>query len=112
ASGGSLSVKAGLMSTGIFTATVTDANGCTKTYTTTIYAEDVRCFAGNSGNAKVKICHQTNNGCHEICVDASAVAAHLAHGDFLGTCTSNCIAPPPSTFSRNSNTTTIGGNNG
>ena len=57
--GGSLSVKVGLMANAIFTATVTDANGCSKTYTTTVNAEDVRCFAGNSGKAKVAICHKT-----------------------------------------------------
>jgi len=81
------------MQDAVFTATITDANGCVATCTVTINAEDARCFAGNSGNAKVKICHKTGNGCHEICVNANAVDAHLAHGDFLGECTPNCEAP-------------------
>jgi hypothetical protein len=84
------------MQDAIFTATITDANGCISTCTTSIHAEDVRCFAGNSGNAKVKVCHQTgsnNNPCHSICVNESAVAAHLAHGDFIGNCTPDCVAP-------------------
>ena len=92
-SGGFYSVNVTLMEDAIFTATVTDANGCVTTCTTSIHAEDVRCFAGNSGNAKVKICHKTGNGCHEICVSASAVSAHLGHGDFLGECTPGCEAP-------------------
>jgi len=79
-----------------FTATVTDANGCVSTCTTFIDAEDVRCFDGNSGNTKVSICHQTgnpNNPCTNMCVNESAVADHLAHGDFVGNCTPNCVAP-------------------
>jgi Ig-like domain CHU_C associated/Secretion system C-terminal sorting domain len=95
-SGGSYSVTVTLMQDATFTATVTDANGCVSTCTTFIQAEDVRCFAGNSGNTKVSICHQTgsnNNPCVNICVDQSAVAAHLAHGDFIGNCTPDCVAP-------------------
>ena len=78
------------------TATITDANGCTTTCTTHIHAEDVRCFAGNSGISKVTICHQTGsskNPCVTICVDQDAVAEHLAHGDFLGKCTADCKPP-------------------
>jgi predicted outer membrane repeat protein len=96
ASGVDYSVTVTLMQDAIFTATITDANGCISTCTTSIHAEDVRCFAGNSGNAKVKVCHQTgsnNNPCHSICVNESAVAAHLAHGDFIGNCTPDCVAP-------------------
>ena len=84
------------MQDAIITATVTDANNCTYTVTSSIHAEDVRCFAGNSNIAKVTICHKTGsakNPCVTICVDQSAVAEHLAHGDFLGTCTANCTAP-------------------
>ena len=74
----------------------TDKNGCIKSCTTRVYAEDVRCFAGNSGNAKVTVCHRTGGSktpCVKICVDQSAVQEHLAHGDFLGNCTPNCVAP-------------------
>jgi hypothetical protein len=45
-----------------------------------MFAEDVRCFAGN--NQKVAVCHNGN----KICVDESAVSAHIAHGDYLGYC--------------------------
>ncbi|WP_313807717.1 MBG domain-containing protein, partial [Flavobacterium sp.] len=85
-----------LMDDATFTATITDSNGCVTTCSTTVLAEDARCFSGNSGKAKVSICHKTGNSknpCHVICVDDNAVAAHLAHGDFLGKCTSNCLDP-------------------
>jgi hypothetical protein len=92
--GGSYSVNVTLMQDAIFTATITDANGCVSTCTISVHAEDARCFSGNSGNEKVKICHQTGNGgCHEICVNANAVDAHLAHGDFAGDCLANCESP-------------------
>ena len=90
ASGGFYSVNVTLMQDATFTATITDANGCVSTCTVSVHAEDARCFAGNSGNAKVKICHKTGNGCHEICVSSNAVSAHLGHGDFLGDCTPDC----------------------
>lgn len=96
ASGVDYSVNVTLMQDATFTATITDVNGCVSTCTTFIHAEDVRCFAGNSGNAKVSMCHQTgsnNNPCVNICVAEAAVASHLAHGDFLGNCTPNCVAP-------------------
>jgi hypothetical protein len=93
---GGYSINVTLIQDATFTATVTDANGCTTTCTTTIHAEDVRCFAGNSGISKVTLCHRTgsaSNPCVTICVDESAVAEHLSHGDFLGKCTQNCVAP-------------------
>jgi hypothetical protein len=89
----SYTVTVKLMTDAIITATVTDRYGCIVISTIKICAEDARCFAGKSGNAKVKICHQTNsakNPCQEICVDESAVAAHVAHGDFVGSCTTDC----------------------
>src|SRR5688572_18812197 len=45
-----------------------------------LMTSDVRCFAGN--NQKVNMCHNGNI----ICVDQSAVDAHLAHGDNVGSC--------------------------
>ncbi|MFV5699115.1 HYR domain-containing protein, partial [Flavobacterium sp. ZT3R17] len=89
-----------LMADAIITAKVTDKFGCVVYTSVKIWAEDVRCFAGKSGNMKVKICHKTgsvSNPCQEICVDESAVQSHLNHGDFVGTCTSNC---QPKTFSK------------
>ena len=84
------------MADATITATVRDSNGCTATTSKDIHAEDVRCFAGNSGNAKVTICHRTGstkNPCIAICVDQSAVQEHLNHGDYVGICTKTCVAP-------------------
>ncbi len=86
-----------------YTVTVTDVNGCTDTEDVTVTVLDVRCAPGNSpsskgkgnkgnGNGrqvtKVNVCHNGNT----ICIDSSAVAAHLAnhnHGNkscYLGAC--------------------------
>jgi|GEM_PF-1074192 len=95
-SSGSYSTTVSLMADAVLTSTITDANGCVATCTTTIQAEDVRCFAGNSGVAKVTLCHKTGsskNPCVSICVDPSAVQEHLDHGDFYGKCTANCLPP-------------------
>ena len=89
----SYSIVIKLMADATITAKVTDKFGCVAYSTVKIWAEDVRCFAGKSGNVKVKICHKTgstSNPCQEICVDESAVQSHLNHGDFVGTCTSDC----------------------
>jgi hypothetical protein len=96
AENGSYAVTLTLMADADITITVTDKNGCVKSCTTKVYAEDVRCFAGNSGNAKVTICHKTGstkNPCVKICVDQADVQEHINHGDFLGNCTPNCVAP-------------------
>ena len=74
-----------LLDTATLCVTVTDVNGCTFTDCVSIFASDVRCFAGNSNNVKVNVCH---NG-HMICVDENTVAAHLAHGDYVGPCVGN-----------------------
>ncbi|TRX29811.1 HYR-like domain-containing protein [Flavobacterium gawalongense] len=99
--GGSYSVNVTLLTDARFVATVTDKYGCSYTIpydqAARVDAEDARCFAaGNSGNAKVTICHRTGstkNPCVAICVDESAVQEHLNHGDFLGKCTPDFIAP-------------------
>lgn len=91
-------VSATLLQNAKFYISATDDNGCVgNANVATVYAEDVRCFSGNSGKSKVAICHRTgsnNNPCTAICVSESAVDAHLAHGDFLGNCTANCEPPP------------------
>lgn len=98
--GSSYSVTVSLLADADITATITDANGCSTSCTQHIIAEDARCFAGNSVNAKVMMCHYTgsaNNPTTQICVDSSAVNAHLAQGDKLGSCStisaSNLITP-------------------
>ena len=91
-SSGNYSVYATLLDTAIYTVTITDAHGCTYVKTDSVFAEDVRCFAGNSKIAKIQICHQTGsskNPCVSICIDSSALAEHLAHGDALGICPKN-----------------------
>ncbi|WP_161889570.1 T9SS type A sorting domain-containing protein [Pontibacter russatus] len=62
-----------------YTVTVTDASGCSSTDDVTVFVTDVRC--GNKLD-KVSVCHNGN----EICIAPEAVAAHLAHGDVLGSC--------------------------
>jgi hypothetical protein len=63
-----------------YSVTVTDGNGCTSVAKVEVDVTDVRC---GQKMDKVMVCHNGNT----ICVDASAVPAHLNnHGDYLGTC--------------------------
>ena len=74
--------------TTVYTVTVTDAFGCADTDDVMVEVVDVTC--GKKGK-KVWICHippGNPNNAHSICVSFNAVAAHLAHGDYLGQCTS------------------------
>jgi len=41
-------------------------------------------------DGKVTICHQSNDTWRTISVNANAVDAHLAHGDYLGDCNEEC----------------------
>ena len=65
-----------------YTLTATDANGCTSADVAAVCAVNVICYAGKSNVQKVEVCHKGNT----ICIDASGVAAHLAHGCTLGSC--------------------------
>lgn len=68
---------------------VTDQNGCTATGSVNVCVVDVTCYAGNSGNQKVEMCHVPHGNpgnTQDICIDASAVPAHLAHGCTIGSC--------------------------
>ena len=68
---------------------VTDQNGCTATDYLSVCVIDVRCWAGNSGNQKVEMCQVPPGNpanAHTICIDESAVPAHLAIGCTLGAC--------------------------
>jgi len=76
-------------STTTYTLNVTDQNGCTASDDVTVCVVDVTCNAGNSNNRKVEVCHippGNPNNAHTICINASAVPAHLAIGCQLGAC--------------------------
>jgi type IX secretion system substrate protein len=62
-----------------YSVTIANSLGCSSTASVTIYVVDLRC--GNNNN-NVTICHNNKTKC----VASSAVAAHLAHGDYLGGC--------------------------
>lgn len=64
------------MTTTNYTLTITNAYGCTATTSQEILVIDVR------DGEKIRLCH---NG-RSISVAKNAVAAHLQHGDALGTC--------------------------
>ncbi|MBI5646651.1 MAG: T9SS type A sorting domain-containing protein [Ignavibacteriae bacterium] len=69
-------------STTTYTVTATDASSCSGQASITITVVDIVC--GNNPT-KVLICHQCNNA-QTVCIGESSVAAHLAHGDYLGEC--------------------------
>ena len=72
-----------------YTLTVTDSKGCSDDDDVSVCVIDVICYAGNSHNEKVEICHTPKGNpenAHTLCVDADAVPAHLAHGCSLGSC--------------------------
>jgi hypothetical protein len=57
-------------------------------------------LAIKGGHVPVTICHKPGTPAeHTITVDQSAVAAHLAHGDYLGPCYSGTTTDPPGTTS-------------
>jgi hypothetical protein len=85
-----------------YTVTVTDANGCSASDNILVQVIQVSgpgspcATPGNS--TKVQICHVPpgNPGnAHTLCVGASAVPAHLAHGDTFGPCGNTCTATNP-----------------
>jgi hypothetical protein len=86
----------------VYTVTVTDVNGCVSVSTVKVCVIDVRCEKG--GNAivyytggKVLVCHVPDGDQSKrftICIAASGVPDHLAHGDVLGVCgtSTDCIS--------------------
>jgi hypothetical protein len=71
-----------------YTLRVTDAGGCFQTDNVVVTAVDITC-AKNS----VYVCHYNavTNSCSTLCVKTNDVKMHLAHGDYLGTC-SNTVS--------------------
>ncbi|MBL7923534.1 MAG: HYR domain-containing protein [Bacteroidia bacterium] len=72
--------------------TVTDAYGCIASDCFNINSVDARCFAGNSNNVKIKVCHATGsvtNPWVQICIAEPAVPSHLAANSL------DCIGPCP-----------------
>jgi len=70
-----------------YTLTVTDAQGCFATDVVKVCVLNIRCNKVCNNSDKVEICHTMGNGkTQTLCVAASAVPAHLAHGDKLGAC--------------------------
>jgi hypothetical protein len=72
--------------TTVYTITIQDLNGCTKTDDVTVCAIDVRC--GNHLD-KVTICHKTGsnkNPSNTLCVALPGAINHIAHGDELAAC--------------------------
>lgn len=94
---GNATITAVLMQNAEVCVTVTDANGCVATDCFNITAFDARCFAGNSSNVKVKVCHRTSSTSNkyvQICIDENALPAHLANNpdDYVGKCRTRRLA--------------------
>ena len=88
---GSASISATLLADATACVTVTDGSGCSASDCFNIAAVDGRCFTGNSGKKKVKVCHHTNSPVKPwitICLDKPALNAHLARNpdDKVGPC--------------------------
>jgi hypothetical protein len=81
-----------------YTVTVTDARGCSATSTVEVQVYNLNAPCAGNGS-KVQVCHVPPGNpanANEICIAASAVATHLAHGDRLGSCSNACVATNPS----------------
>ena len=88
---GNSTISATLLADADACVTVTDASGCIVSDCFHIAALDGRCFTGNAGKNKAKICHLTgsqNNPSVTICVAKSVANNFLANhpGDYLGPC--------------------------
>jgi hypothetical protein len=70
---------------GSYTVNVTDANNCTASATATINVVP---------EEKITICHKTGSGSVTIDIAASALSAHLAHGDQIGACAPAKVETP------------------
>ncbi len=77
--------------TATYSVTVTDANGCTQTTTTTVTVKDVVCHSGtrqynwrgqNHIKPKVQVCYRGRT----LCVSQYGAKALLARGAYLGVC--------------------------
>jgi hypothetical protein len=91
---GSNTISATLLEGANVCVTVTDANtGCSASDCFHIDAVDGRCFTGNAGKNKAKVCHHTGSATNPwvtICVAKSIVNGYIANhpGDYLGPCAS------------------------
>lgn len=77
----------------VYMVSVTDSNGCVAIDTVNVTVLDVTC-----GSGKVLVCHIPPGNpanAHTICISASGVPAHLAHGCHLGACAGSPPPPPP-----------------
>jgi hypothetical protein len=82
--------------TTVYYLTITDANGCTFTDSLQVCSIDIVC--GSAGpHLKIQICHKPAGGpgpWDTKCLPMPAIAAHLAHGDYIGPCTGGTSVAP------------------